>query len=77
MNDCSGEFTDLGVDDLEARLIDLIKLCEQLKAENIRLRSKQASLLSERSELVIKNEQARMRVESILSRLKAVEPEVG
>ena len=76
MNDYSEEFSDLGVDGLEARLIELIKLCEQLKAENIRLRARQASLLSERSELVDKNEIARARVESILSRLKETESEV-
>lgn len=76
MNDYAEEFSDLGVDELEARLVELIRLCEQLKAENIRLRSKQASLLSERSELVVKNEQARTRVESILSRLKETETEV-
>lgn len=76
MNDYAEEFSDLGVDELEARLIEMIRLCEQLKAENIRLRAKQASLLTERSELVVKNEQARSRVESILSRLKETEPEV-
>ena len=76
MNDYSEEFSDLGVDGLEERLDELVRLCEQLKAENIRLRAKQASLLSERSELVDKNELARNRVESILSRLKETEPEL-
>jgi len=70
------EFRELGVDELEVRLTELIRLCEQLKAENIRLRARQASLLSERSELVDKNELARSRVESILSRLKETESEV-
>ena len=76
MNDYSDEFSDLGIDGLEERLDELVRLCEQLKAENIRLRAKQASLLSERSELVDKNELARNRVESILSRLKETEPEL-
>ena len=76
MNDYSEEFSDLGVDGLEVRLLELIKLCDQLKEENIRLRARQASLLSERSELVDKNELARTRVESILSRLKETESEV-
>lgn len=76
MNDYSEEFSDLGVDALEGRLVELISLCEQLKEENIRLRARQASLLNERSELVVKNEQARTRVEGILSRLKETEPEV-
>jgi len=76
MSDFSEEFDDLGVDELEAGLIELVRLCEQLKAENIRLRARQASLLSERAELVDKNELARGRVESILLRLKELEPEV-
>jgi len=75
MSDYAEEFDDLGVNDLEVKLCELIRLCEQLKAENIRLRSRQASLLSERSELVDKNELARTRVASILSRLKEMEPE--
>jgi len=75
MSDYTDEFNELGIDDLEQKLNELIRLCEHLKAENIRLRAKQASLLSERSELVDKNEMARKRVESILSRLKELEPE--
>jgi len=76
MSDYTEEFSDLGVEELEVRLIELVRLCEHLKAENIRLRAKQAVLLSERSELVDKNELARARVENILSRLKETEPEV-
>jgi len=75
MTDYAEEFRELGVDGLEVRLFELIQLCEHLKAENIALRSKQAALLSERSELVDKNELARERVETILSRLKELEPE--
>jgi len=75
MTDYTEEFSDLGVEKLEAKLFELIQLCEHLKAENIALRSKQASLLSERSELVDKNELARERVATILSRLKELEPE--
>lgn len=76
MSDYTEEFNYLGVDELEIRLLELVRLCEQLKAENIRLRAKQATLLSERAELLDKNELARTRVESILSRLKEMEPEV-
>ena len=76
MSDFTEEFNELGVDALELQLEELIRLCEQLKAENIVLRAKQASLLNERSELEDKNELARIRVESILARLKEMEPEV-
>ncbi len=75
MKDYADEFSDLGVDALEERVVELVRLCEQLKEENIRLRAKQANLLTERSELVVKNEQARTRVASILSRLKETETE--
>jgi len=76
MSDFTEEFNELGVNALELQLEELIRLCEQLKAENIVLRAKQASLLNERSELEDKNELARIRVESILARLKEMEPEV-
>lgn len=67
--------TEIGLDDFEERLFKLIRLVEQLKAENITLRARQATLLEERTELVDKNELARKKVESILSRLKEMETE--
>ena len=71
----SNVFTDLGFDEFEEKLFGLIRLVEQLKAENLALRAKQATLLEERSELEGKNELARQKVQSILSRLKEMEAE--
>jgi len=67
---------DFALDDLDEKITKLLRLCEQLKAENIALRARQVSLLEERKELLGKNELARSRVESMLSRLKELEPEV-
>ena len=72
----SNNFDGLELDRLEEKLNLLIQLCDELKAENIALRARQASLLEERSELLGKNELARSRVESMLNRLKEMEPEV-
>ena len=72
----SDTFDEIGLGAFEEKLAKLLMRCEQLKAENIALRARQVTLLEERSELVDKNEMARVRVESILSRLKEMEPEV-
>jgi cell division protein ZapB len=50
-------------------------MCERLHEENRSLRSQQASLTTERAHLIEKNEQARMKVEGILQRLKSMERE--
>ena len=72
----SASFDGLELDRFEEKLNLLIRLCDQLKAENIALRARQASLLEERSELLAKNELARSRVQAMLTRLKELEPEV-
>ena len=51
----------------------LLDMIQQLKQENIQLRSQQDFLQGERSKLMEKNETARTRVESIINRLKAME----
>ncbi len=58
---------------LEAKVGELIHICQQLQAENRSLRTRQESLVAERAELLDKTEQARSRVEATLSRLKAME----
>jgi cell division protein ZapB len=58
---------------LEFRIGELIDTCERLKAENRRLREEHASLSAERSKLAEKNAQAKVRVESIITRLKSME----
>ncbi|MCZ6718748.1 MAG: TIGR02449 family protein [Gammaproteobacteria bacterium] len=58
---------------LEARVDDLIRTVEQLKTENTALRGQQTSLVTERAALIEKTEQARTRIESMISRLRAME----
>ena len=55
---------------LESRVDDLIKTVE---SENSALRNQQESLVNERAILIEKTEQARNRIESMISRLRAME----
>lgn len=61
------------IDLLERQVDELIHLCQRLREENASLRARQETLMSERGELIEKNEQARSRVEAMLSRLRAME----
>jgi cell division protein ZapB len=61
------------LDQFELRLNALIRLNERLREENVSLRARQDLLVAERSELIEKTEQARSRVEAMLSRLRAME----
>ncbi|QGU33465.1 TIGR02449 family protein [Thermochromatium tepidum] len=61
------------LDQFELQVMALIRLNERLKEENASLRARQELLVAERSELIEKTEQARSRVESMLSRLRAME----
>ena len=58
---------------LEARLDELVHTIQRLKEENLSLRHQQDSLVSERANLIEKNEMARNRVEAMINRLKAME----
>ena len=58
---------------LARQVEDLVALCERLHTENESLKHQQATLSSERARLIEKNEQARARVEAMISRLKAME----
>jgi cell division protein ZapB len=58
---------------LEARLDELVHTIQRLKDENRSLRHQQDSLVSERANLIEKNEMARNRVEAMINRLKAME----
>src|SRR5690606_975169 len=60
---------------LERKIDRLIALCEQLHADNHRLRERESALLRERSQLLEKNELARSRVEAMISRLKSLDIE--
>jgi len=67
--------TDSDIVKLEKRVDELIALCDSLKNENTLLRDRQEILVEERARLIEKAELARVRVESMLIRLKAMEQE--
>lgn len=58
---------------LSAKLDQLIQLIERLKAENQQLRANELAWRKERAHLVEKNELARLKIESMITRLKALE----
>ena len=61
------------IDELERGVERLIHLCQRLQEENASLRARQVALAAERGDLIEKTEQARSRVEAMLSRLRAME----
>ena len=69
----TGNFNEQELKGLEIRVNDLIKTCEELKRENQLLKNQQDSYSVERANLIEKNEQARKRVEAIITRLKSME----
>ena len=58
---------------LEQRVEQLMRLCDQLRDENRILLQAQESLNAERAALLDRNETARARIEAMISRLKALE----
>lgn len=62
-----------GLDILEARIDELLKIVEKLTQNNRSLLSKQERLIAERAELLDKTDMARSRVESMITRLKSME----
>ncbi len=52
---------------------ELIEYCQRLAEENHNLRCQQHQMMLERRELLAKNEQARSRVEAMITRLKTLE----
>ena len=67
------QMTDIELKKLETRVDDLLGTCSKLMNENKSLRHQQETLMSERAELIEKNELARTRVESMITRLKSLE----
>ncbi len=61
------------VAEIGARVDRLVELCRRLGEENRSLRQSQEQLANERASLMAKNEQARSRVEAMISRLKSLE----
>jgi len=66
---------ELDLKKLEVRVEELIRACAQLKNENSSLRSQQENLVAERADLIEKTDQAKIRVEAIITRLKSMEEE--
>lgn len=64
---------DAELDTLTAKIDQLIRLAERLRTENRQLRDHERHWREERSRLVEQNELARHTVESMISRLKALE----
>ena len=58
---------------LEQKVDELIQLCAVLTRENRALRTQQQNWTTERAKLIEKNELAKSRVESMITRLKALE----
>ena len=58
---------------LEKRVDELVATVGHLKEENCALRQRQESLMTERANLLQKNEQVRARVEAMIGRLKGME----
>lgn len=73
MSDTSKETGSASIASLEARIDELIKVCDDLSAANGALREQQAHLMAERASLIEKSELARSRVEAMIARLKAME----
>jgi len=60
---------------LEIRVEELIRACTHLKDENKTLRAEVEQLSLERDKLLENNAAARVRVESLIDRLKSLETE--
>ncbi|MFK7915851.1 MAG: TIGR02449 family protein [Pseudomonadales bacterium] len=58
---------------LESKVNEMIELTTTLARENKALRTQQRNWSSERAKLIEKNELAKSRVESMITRLKALE----
>ncbi len=61
------------LDQLEQQLDELLVLTQVLAKENKALRTQQKNWSTERAKLIEKNELAESRVESMITRLKALE----
>lgn len=63
----------LDINILTSKVDSLIKLCNQLSAENLGLRDQQENWPVERSRLIEQNNQAKQKIVQIISRLKSLE----
>lgn len=58
---------------LETRVEQLVEVCRGLREENRLLRKQQEDYSVERAGLIEKNQEARLRVEAMINRLKSME----
>ena len=58
---------------LEEKIDELIGFCAHLQQENENLRDRETGLLQERTSLIEKTQAARVRVEKMVDRLKALQ----
>lgn len=58
---------------LEEKIDELIGFCAHLRQQNESLRQREDALLKERTSLIEKTESARLRVEKMVERLKAIQ----
>jgi cell division protein ZapB len=63
----------LEIKDLEAKIDELIQLCDELEQKNTMAAADREALLKERTRLLEKNELAKNKVEAMIMRLKALE----
>ncbi len=63
------------IEQLEARLEELINISARLRQENLALHQREAKLMEERAQLLKKNDVAQAKVEAIITRLKSLEQE--
>jgi cell division protein ZapB len=64
---------ELELQQLEARIEVLIRAYAHLREENAQLSKRMAAYEEERTQLIDKNEAARMKVEDMIKRLKSME----
>jgi len=63
----------LELKDLEAKIDELIQVCDELERKQTVMESNHEKLLQERTRLLEKNELAKNKVEAMIMRLKALE----
>lgn len=63
----------LEIKDLEAKIDELIQLCDELERKHAMMEADRENWLAERTRLMEKNETAKSKVEAMILRLKALE----
>ena len=58
---------------LEAKVDELLELCESLASENRALRERNRVWAAEKSDLVERNEMARSKIDALIDRLKSMD----